>query len=278
MKAGHVEILKQAKAMALKGTLTGCFSDFPIDVYHHPECPGYNSTLTKQVVSQSFNHWMIDRKKSARPLEFGNAFHVFTMEPEHFESQFKVVKTDDRKSGTWRAAKAAQEDDGRTLLDLNDWDCLQIMAKKVPLHPDVAPFWPHAKFEQTYFWICPNTGLLLKCRPDIVSCGIVFDLKSCLDASVGAFTWEMKDRLQRISSAHYLNGISAVTGIPHGTFRLIACEKIEPHEIQVHQVHELSLQAANIEINEAHETIRRILEQGESAWRGYQLGVKEIRI
>lgn len=276
MRNESLEILETLKELDAKDQLHGCYSDIPIDVYHHPECPGYSSTIIKRIAAQSYNHWFVSKDEEARSLEFGSAFHCFVNEPHLFSDFFHIAQTSSRMTGEWKAIKKAVTD--KTILTLEDFECLKIMASKLFEHPDIAPYMKGATFEHTYFARDVQTGLLKKCRTDILSNGIVFDLKSCVDASREAFAREMKKRYQRISSSYYLEVVSEATGVRHDVFRLVACEKSEPHEIKVYNVPEASIQKAQPEIRAALETIKNILEHGASAWRGYTLGAEDLYI
>lgn len=276
MRQEHIEILQTLKALDSRNELTGEFSDIPVDVYHHEESPGYSSTFIKRLVEKSYNHWFLEKQMNQRALEFGQAFHCYVNEPALFNELFEVVPTSNRRSGEWREAKRAITD--KILITLDDVNCIKIMADKLYSHPDIGPYMSSATFERTFYSRDAETGLLKKCRIDILSNGIIFDLKSTFDASYSAFQKQMKAHLQRVSSSYYLEILSEVFEARHDDFRLVACEKQEPREIKVYKVPESSIQRAQAEIRVALRTIKDIQDNGASAWKGYQLGAEEIFI
>ncbi|WP_010597300.1 PD-(D/E)XK nuclease-like domain-containing protein [Rickettsiella massiliensis] len=45
-----------------------------------------------------------------------------------------------------------------------------------------------AQIEQSLYWKDPNTGILCKCRPDILRSSLVADLKTAQDGSAWSFS------------------------------------------------------------------------------------------
>lgn len=276
MRQDHLDILRELQAMAACGTLRGCYADIPIDVYHHPECPGYSSTTIKRIIQRSYNHWYIARDENRQPLRFGNAFHCYVDDPELFRQLYQVAPTDRRNSAEWSAAKITAGE--KILLTFNEFESIKVMSQKLYEHPDASPLLKDARSELSYFSVDQVTGLIKKCRVDAIKGRALSDLKSTLDASSTSFSWDSKKYLYRISAAYYLEIVSEVTGLRHNDFHLIACEKEEPFEIKVYRVSDASIEKAQEEIRQALQTIRTILVNGPSAWKGYQLGVEDIHI
>lgn len=274
MEKKSCEILGELKFLESKGQLVGAFSDIPIDVYHHPECPGYSSTTIKRTISQSFNHRHILQSEQKRSLVFGSAYHCFVNEPHLFDSQYIVTATDSKHSQEWKLAKK----DSRVPLTTSEFQAIVEMDRKLKAHPDAAPLINGSKNEISYFSVDEQTGLLKKCRVDGVNGKKVWDLKSCENASKQAFERDARRFLYRISAAFYLEVISEVTGIRHEDFYLIPSEKVAPYEVNVFRVSEESIERAQEEIRLAMSTIAKILKEGPSAWAGYQLGVEDILI
>lgn len=262
------DILETLKLMADRGTLTGCFADIPADVYHHVSCPGISSTQLKGIIKKSLRHFSTEKRRETAALNFGTAFHCFVNEPELFLSTYQIVH------GVGTETLMA----GRIALDLSDFDTIQVMQKKIFEHPDAGPLLTDAQFELTYFSVDSETGVLKKVRVDAIKNKIVSDLKSCGDASAESFARDARKYLYRVSGAYYLEVVSEVIGEKLNQFCLIACEKLAPHEINVFRISDQSLQKANLEIRAALEVIRNVSEQGDKAWSGYGLGIKDLYI
>ncbi len=275
LQPAHRDLLCDIINAEISDSLTGYYSDIPVQVYHHPLCTGYSSTTIKRLIEQSYNHRHLLNKNS-KSLRFGSAFHAFCNEPHIFDAEYLVLPVDDRKSSEYRAAKKASGN--RIILTNSEFRSIETMSRKLYEHPDAAPLLTGAVHEQTYWVKDKKTGLWKKCRTDAKKGRAISDLKSCENASMMSFTYDAKKYLYRVSGAYYLEVVSEVEGEAHTEFYLIACEKSEPYEVSVYRIPEFSIERAQSEIRQALDLIRNILDQGDKAWRGYQLGIKEIAI
>lgn len=268
VNAQNKDLLETMKMMARDGTLRGCFADIPVDVYHHPECPGVSSTQLKGILKQSYKHYELERGKSTAALRFGSAFHCFVNEPEEFVNSYQIIH---KKSSEFLAP-------GKLALMDSDFLTIQNMAKKLYVHPDAGPLLSGAQNELSYFSVDSETGILKKCRVDAIKDDVISDLKSCEDASPDGFRRASQKWLTRVSAAYYLEIVSETLMRHLNIFNLIACEKDDPYEIAVYKVSEESLIRGSAEVRKALSIIKTIKEQGVSAWKGYELGIKDISI
>lgn len=248
-------------------TISGCYSDIPIEVYHHPQCPGVSSSRIKIPIQHSYAHLEAQQTKSTKSLRFGSAFHTFVNEPELFSNTYHIV-----------SGKKPDVPPGKTPVTVADVELIQLMHKKLASHPDAAPLLKGARHELTYFSRDQETGILKKCRVDAINGDRISDLKTCADASAHAFARDARKYLYRVSAAYYLQIVSEVVGYPLRDFYLIACEHQAPHEVAVYRVDDRSLSTAENEIKEALKVLKRINEQPKTAWKGYPTGIKEIQI
>lgn len=276
LRPSHREILCDIIASEISGTLKGCYADIPIQVYHHPLCSGYSSTTIKRMTDQTYNHWYVSRDEQSKVFRFGSAFHAFCNEPHIFEEDYLISTADNRRAKEYKidVSKA----NGRIILLSSEFKVIEVMSRKLFDHPDAGPLLKNAEFELTYFSKDSATGLWKKCRLDGNKNRRISDLKTTESASEYSFTMDSKKYLTRISASYYLEIVTEVTGFPHTEFNLVPCEKTEPWECAVYRVHESSVFKAQSEIRTALQKIRDILDQGEKAWRGYQLGIKSIAI
>ena len=268
MDKPNSDILQTLISMADKGTLTGCFADVPVEVYHHSQCPGISSTQLKGIIKKSYAHFCNEKRTESPALKFGSAFHCFVNEPEEFSNTYQIIYGE----------KTERLQSGRIALSIDDFETIKVMQKKVFEHPDAGPLIFDAQFELTYWSVDQQTGILKKCRVDAIKNKIISDLKSCADASAETFARDARKYLYRISGAYYLEIVSEVLGEHLETFNLIACEKQQPHEINVFRISDNSLRKANEEIRHALKIIQTIHEQGAKAWSGYDLGIKDLHI
>jgi len=244
----HQNLLTTIQKMHLAGDLVGWFDDLPIEIYHHPECPGISSTTLKTVLKRSVAHLKHD-KIDTEELSFGRLFHSFISEPH----LINIAKSKD------------------VLLAKKMYDNMM-------RHPIVRSLMIGAQHEVTFFSKDQDTGLLKKCRADGYSEGIVFDFKTTRDASLGSFTNDCKRYNYRLSAAYYLEIISEATGVRHEDFRFIACEKEDPCETAIYRTHSRSIEEASQEIRIGLNKIKDAIDKGEYAWKGYSQNVTDILI
>ncbi len=109
---------------------------------------------------------------------------------------------------------------------------IKIMKQNVLDHPVAKvinnPDWA----ERCIFVTCPQTGLELKakydCLPD--QGNIIYDLKTCQDASPEKFKWDIKNFRYYLQAAHYLY-VAELEGLGKDHFVFICTEKQEPYGV-----------------------------------------------
>lgn len=255
----HEDILQTLISMAKRGTLIGAFEDIPSVVYNDPRMPGVRSGLIKSVVDRSYNHHLYADSKNERALFFGSAFHAYVTDFEEFNIYYRreLSPEEIRKIG--------------------------FMHKKLVEHPDVKPRLQNAKFEVTFFSKCQVTGLLKRCRVDLMQGDLstveeLNDFKTCKNASASAFAKDARFFLYRISAAYYLGIVSELAGRYIRNFNLIPSEKEEPYESRVYRIDDKSISQGEEECLKGLKIIRDIYQGGEAAWKGYELGVRDLSI
>lgn len=248
LSPAHQIILDKIIEAHNDGQLVGAFDGIPIEVYHHPLCPGISSTMLKTAIKRSMAHMNFDKEDNEQ-LSFGRLFHSFISEPHLIQN-----------------AKS------------KDVLLAQKMFTNMMKHPIVNSLMRGARHEITFFSTDMETGLTKKCRADGYNEGIVFDFKTTRNASLDSFISDCKRFNYRISAAYYLEIISEVFGERHEDFRLIACEKEDPCEVSVYRVHSRSIEEAAQEIRGGLNKIKEAFDKGELAWKGYSQNVTDILI
>lgn len=268
------DILKELIYLHEKNELQGAFDGIPIDVYHHKDCPGISATKLKYVIETTYNHWLIDRGNESKSLRFGTALHCLINEPHLFEKQYYVCPADSKRDKKYQ--DALRLFDGIVLLQ-PEFDQLTAVSKKIFTHPVLKNHLIGSNYERTYFSYDQETGLLKKCRADIVNNNLksIVDIKSTESASEYSFQKDCLRYLYRIPAAYYMSIISEVSGEIYNNFYFAACEKQEPYEIAIYEASENSLNKAYEEIKLALSRIKAI-QKGE--WSGYELNIKKLNI
>ena len=210
--------------------------------YHNPELGVSTSTLKLFMECPSLVLWnaAADRDESKMgAINFGTDFHSYFLEPAKFCDQHKVLPTFNRRKAAEKQEEIELIDEWRnagiTAVKAEDMDKLKAMSSSAMSHPTVSQVMlMKGVAERSFFWIDPDTGLLCKCRPDLLIENITADsmpifmqqYRSELDKDkythliVDYKTIGKIDRVQAqieeykyyIQAEFYRRGVEAVTG------------------------------------------------------------------
>lgn len=145
-------------------------------------------------------------------MRFGSLVHSWVLEPDSIGSRYiQVPNLDRRRKADKEAAailEAQAEEEGKTLVDNEQWEQLQAITSAVYRHPAAAELLRRGEPEQGILWDNPDTSELCKARADWLRENHVVDLKTTSDASPGAFARSMVNYRYPVQAAHYLEGFS----------------------------------------------------------------------
>ena len=191
--------------------------------YH--EMPAISSSAVKTVATSSLYHWKNTTFNSTPAMILGSAFHAMMLEPE--KNLVHDSGLSRRGSKAWREQEEFLTED-EILLPTFEFEqcqkmvdgCLQNkMARNLLTNKDMLA-------EYSFIAECPETGLVLKCRPDglLKEAGIVIDLKSCLDASQRGFDKSVRNYRYDLQACFY-RYVLKLCGYETTNFIFIATEK-----------------------------------------------------
>lgn len=104
------------------------------------------------------------------------------------------------------------------------------------------PFFTSGDPEVSFFW--EQDGIMLKCRPDWISNGTIYDFKSTRQ-SLEDFHWDVRKFHYDVQHVHYLNGVER--HIPIDTFRFVVVEKTIPYRVGIFEISDLERARTMIE-------------------------------
>ena len=131
--------------------------------------------------------------------------------------------------------------------------------------------------ENSLFWVDRETGIQLKCRPDLLSPALAcFDVKSTKDASPGEFDRSVYNFGYHFSAAMYLDGITQVTGEPLSHFVFLCVEKTAPYCTAAYALDEDAMALGRKQYRRALETLAEC--QAKDAWPGYAEQITPISL
>ena len=204
------------------------------EIYHSQS--GVSSTAVKTVYKKSLAHWKGAKRSQTSAFALGSAYHANCLEPER-NLVVKGPKT--RSSKAFKEMEENLEED-QILVTEVEYHVAKRMAEGTMNNPAsrAALEHPDRMNEVAIFAKCPRTGLLLKTKPDSMSNGTVYDLKSTIDASPQGFARECQKYAYDIQAAFYLYVCSLVDDLDPEPeeFAFISCEKSAPYITHMHIV------------------------------------------
>jgi exodeoxyribonuclease VIII len=192
---------------------------------YHADKHYFSSSQIKHALTSPahFKHFVLDKnskQKSTSAMELGTLIHTVVLEPHTFDDNYIVYDGDTNADGSVPRASA------------------RLLENKHPLHKVVSKKWyetackarmniesypaannliysKDAEYEPSYFAECPDTGLKLRVRPDMIDLGngVIVDLKTTSAKSKYEF---MKDATYNyhydLSAYMYLYVVYLLTG------------------------------------------------------------------
>ena len=203
----------------------------PIEAYHAH--PSYSKSTLWAYHTQTPYRAKFGKRKSSNAFDVGHAAHTAILEPHLLEST--VAKgPDDRRGNKWKFAEEEAVASGKILLTASDYDQVLLIRDLASTVPELEAMRDGALIEQSCYAVDEETGLTLRCRPDIFSpsLGLMADIKNMADISddawsrdLGKFGYHMQDAMYRDVWNKGSDGLEAEA------FFFICFSKTEPPEV-----------------------------------------------
>ncbi|WP_210251304.1 PD-(D/E)XK nuclease-like domain-containing protein [Aureimonas psammosilenae] len=206
--------------------------------------------------------------KRSDALDFGKAVHCLLLGDEVFSETF-IIRPEEFTDYKKKAAQEWREEmqkAGMTIVTPEQLLQINRIAEDAGRYPLVQQGLLNGAVERTMAWKDPETGLWLRCRPDVLAAdGIFADLKTA-----AKFDEDFLEK-QAFDAAYYLQGamtrmVCRALDIPFETFVLLYVLTDEVPDTAHVEVSEHELDRGEGEIRWALRTIRQCLDSGE--WPG----------
>lgn len=173
--------------------------------------------------------------EDTQALRFGRALHAAILTPSAFKREYAAAPDCDRRTkegketyALWHSALTP----GTTILSAEEMETIQGMVKSYRSNKEARALLRNTRREVPKFWTDPETGLLCKCRLDVIKPDAVVDIKTTLDASTGAFIRDTMKYGYHVQAAHYLKGVEARTG-RRSEWYFLVIEKKPPYCVHI---------------------------------------------
>lgn len=221
--------------------------DISNEAYH--QGPGISRSALLDFKRSPYHYWYKYKNPDYIPEPptpahiLGHALHTTILEPEKFEEQFVVFpKVDKRtKDGAEKWKQLQEEMGNRSLLTEAQYEELQAMKAGFEKNTLAVQLIKNAQIEQSIYWNDPDTGILCKCRPDILHNGLVVDLKTAQDGSAWSFSKTMYDYGYHIQAAMIRAALQTIKGIDLQCFWFLVIEKSAPYVVSTYKLNKSGL-------------------------------------
>ena len=204
------------------------------------------SASTAKTLLKSPAHYLASLANPREPtaaMRLGTLCHTLVFEPDDFEKDFAIMpKVDKRtKFGKEAAASFEADNEGKIILDEYQYEKARAIADSALAHPLVAEYMKGGDAEITM--LLEQYDLPWKASVDYLVGNVIFDLKTCQDASAEGFARQIGAFQYHLQAAHYAAGYEAINGKPLDRFCFIAVESEPPFATGVYVIDAAGLQS-----------------------------------
>lgn len=235
--------------------------DLPASEYHKIRALSASSA---KLLLRSPAHYLAAMESPREPsaaMRLGTLCHTLVFEPEKFSEEFAVAPRVDKRTKVGKEALANFEEDngGKLVIDEFQYEKAQAIAAAALAHPMVAEYMKGGDAETTMLW--EQYGVNCKARVDYLCGDVIFDLKTCKDASPGGFSQQIGTFQYHLQAAHYANGFEAITGKRLNRFIFIAVETEAPYSTGVYEIDRPAFQSGDTLMRKAAEAFKQASQQ-----------------
>ena len=212
------------------------------------------SASSAKLLLRSPSHYLAAMSNPREPsaaMRLGTLCHTLVFEPEMFEAEFAVAPRVDKRTKFGKEAFANFEEanEGKIVIDEFQYEKAKGIAAAALGHPMVEEYMKGGDAEVTMLW--EDYGVPCKARVDYMCGDVIFDLKTCQDASAGGFSRQIGTFQYHLQAAHYANGYQAITGKPLSRFVFIAVETEPPFMTGVYEIDRPAFQSGDVLMRKA---------------------------
>lgn len=258
------------------------FADLPMDLYHGG--PGISKSGLSLIGKSPLHYWSAyldperEPRKETTSQKIGSAIHCLILEPHLFYELYVHEQKFDRRSKKGKAEydKWMEENDGKTILTLDEVKQIEGAAKAVSNHKLANSFCSTGTPEESFYWIDEETGVLCKCRPDNNRNDILVDIKTTHTASYQEFAKTCFNFDYHVSAAMSSEGYEKVTGVTPKAYVFVVVETKPPHAVATYVMDEQSLELGKTVYRRELNTYAKCLK--ENKFPGYAEGTNVLSL
>jgi len=252
----------------------GYITDMPFDAYL--KARGVSKSALDRIERSPAHYKYAPWKESTRKMVMGSAAHKAILEMDRFADEYMIVpNAPNRTCKAYRDAVSERGPDF-TLTEI-EGEYVWGMQAAVHAHPEASRLLRACDaFEVSGFVTDPETGLLMKSRPDgLNDAGLIIDLKKCQDARPDAFSRAIASYSYHKQAALYSDQYQWITG-KRPEFVFIAVEEEPPHAVAVYRLDDESIEIGR---HEYRQQLRLLAEcRRTDSWPAYSTECETISL
>jgi PDDEXK-like domain of unknown function (DUF3799) len=263
-------------------TLTGFYPDLSNEAYHGG--PGLSaSEMSWMSQSLEYYRWRKDHPPAkTRDMTLGSVTHLVLEarlrgKPEMITEQVMVFSDAGPQSKAFKDVQAKNPE--KYVVTQEDFDLARRMIDAVLEKSEVAAWFTQGVSEPSIFAEHPETGVLMKCRPDYLSLdrGLSINFKTTTDASEEGFLRSVKMGRFDWQSAWYLEVLRLHFNRNFDEIHVVVEKNAdEPCLVQIYTIADEELEFARMQYTRLLPRYLKAMETG--IWPGASLSVKSITL
>jgi len=228
--------------------------------------------------TQTPAHYRAQVGKDTSSLRLGKVAHAAILEPETFGSRFVQALDLNKNTNAYKDWRAKVEGDGFTVVNRDDYDAALRIRDAVWANKVAADILSDGVFEQAAFAVDEETGVNMKCKPDIWNprLSILADIKTARSAAPGAFARSCAQYGYHLQEPVYSTVWEAASGAKVNGFAFIVVEPEEPHLVAIYELTPADFELGFHIMGSALKLFAECERTGE--WPGYPAEVVELSL
>ena len=257
--------------------LPGIYSLVPNEVYHQSE--GLSKTDLTDIVDYSIATYQMRKNNPPRPTDpmiKGSAFHDLVLLPDEYKKNYLVGPTVSRSTKKWKEVAADNPD--CIIITPGMSDDIHYMRDALYKNPTIRSILESDTIlrEVSIWQTDPSTSFIVKIRPDIITDGIIFDLKSTNSPHAKGFihsVWKYSYHMQ----AAYYQYVATLNGMSISDFQFLVVGSKPPYLTAIYNL-------SDEVYNEGHDKFREALDiynnylHSDDKWDGLYYGRETVTL
>lgn len=220
--------------------MTGLITE-EVDQYHASE--GFSKTFLWAMDNETPFIARYGKRKESHGFDIGSAAHIAILEPHDLESRI-MRGPDDRRGNKWKEAQDFATYSNKLLLTAGDHDMALLIRDLADTVPELAMMRElddegrGPVVETSCYHTDPETGLTVKCRPDLYSPKhkLIVDIKNMASASKDAWEKATGSYGYHMQEAVYSDVWASASGYEVEGFWFAVFEKSEPPQVKLYEL------------------------------------------